>query len=392
MTPDILRKKLQAVPAPIQDWFWSEEAADRVLNIKSKFQLFSEDWQVINDLIVRVEIKDLAWENFTSELIKEFDIDLPEAEKIADEIKLQLLVPIARDLAAYGIGTKEFAVIGANIPRPDMRATGSSIGPVPITTKLPSFFTSGPKPSSESSVFASSAKPVAVPTPAAPATPGSVVPPPQPFRTSVPPPAAESPAPMPVFLRQEAETSSIKTGFDLPMNFTHSSGNQMSGMDTPVPTPPRAARVELGKAPVRYDGAPEPTTRVQKETSPSQNIDYSALARSQADTIPVARPSVSDSGEITFDTPPRTAAIESLEIPLSSNSLSEEEGADASPGVLDKLMQKIAPWHYARFSGRASRSSSVLQAPEEPSKIVNYADTPPLPSNTLPSEPPKPLA
>src|SRR5262245_21061998 len=103
MTAEETRQKLKLVPAPIQDWFWSDDLVERVLELKDKFKLYGERWGVVADLIVRLETKDLPWENFKTELTKQLGIAPVEGEKIYDEVKLQLLMPIARDLAAYGI-------------------------------------------------------------------------------------------------------------------------------------------------------------------------------------------------------------------------------------------------------------------------------------------------
>jgi hypothetical protein len=397
---------LQTVPQPISDWFWSDDLTDRVAVLKKKFGIRGAKARVIPDLLFRLETKQLAWEDFKPTLIKELGILPLKADEIMDEIKLSLLMPIARDLAAFGIGTKEFAVIG-NAPPPP-----SFVGPTQPTTKLPPFFTA---PTAKPPAF--QARPAAPP----PAPPSAAVP--QPPISSIPPAPApvrsSQTGPAPVILRHEPSTSaSVSPGFDIRSNISRL-GDQLKHIDMPLPPPPHAARVELGTAAIWDDGAPKPTVRVQKETAPSRPADYSFDAHQF----------ISGSNEISFGpdlgalnaTPapganaipqPAPAIPESIELPQPPPAIAEP--VEASGGVMDRLMQKIAPWHYARFSKGAARATGALES-AEPSKVVNYVDTDvaapqppattasqagglplptpvPTPLDTSFSDPPKPLS
>jgi len=325
LTSEVVQQKLQQLPLPIRDWFWSEEIADKIVEIKDKFQLYGERWGKVGDLIVRLEIKDLAWEDFKSEIGKALSVPPATAEQIFDEIKLQLLMPIARDLAAYGIGTKEFAVVAAPSP---------AVGPLPTATKLPPFFS----------------------TPAR-STPMPATPPQQP----------SAPTPVPVFLRHEEPVpQAANPTFNIPMDFGNSRGNQIP-QGSAIPPPPRAARVELGRSLPQTDGAVPTPVRIQRETPLPRAAGYSPIMPSVQTAIPIA------AATLHTDLPP----TESVKMPVETSGGTEAfaEGSQRV-GIIDSVMRKVAPWHYARFSRGAPNASSVLEVPAD-ANVVNYADVPP---------------
>lgn len=362
MTAEALRQKIKLVPAPIQDWFWSDELVDRILALKDQFKLYGNRWGIVGDLLVRLETKDLAWENFKVELIKQLGISPIEGEKLYDEIKLQLLMPIARDLAAYGIGTKEFAVIGAaapapvGIPAPAAPPAGSA-GPLPVSTTLPSFFSSP-----------SQVKPFAPP----------------PNIQQAPPPVPAAPnTPAPVFLHQETQTAPAQPVFNMPLDLGNRKGNQFTNAGASTAAPPRPARVELGKQLPQYDGAGPLPVRTQKETPLPRPVDYSTLISPDASRLTIATPEISPSGDISFgmqgasNLPP----MESVQIPVATTPLPDIAATENRGGFVDNILRKIAPWHYERFTA-GGKASQVLEV-AQPGKTVNYAEVPPKPSMTL---------
>lgn len=104
MNVQILRLKLNKVPSEIKLWIGSDQAVEYIKSINQHFNLINKNQKnVIPQLILRLEIKDLEPQYFSGELSHKLGIDKDKAIIIVNEIRRIILNPIKKYLEDYDI-------------------------------------------------------------------------------------------------------------------------------------------------------------------------------------------------------------------------------------------------------------------------------------------------
>ena len=106
-----LQIKLQDVPQEIRHWFGSEKTTLLIMDINQKLKLVGEDRRIIPKLLLRLEVKDLNPQYFTSELSSQLKITHESAKFLAKDIEEKILEPIRQPLLEWGVdaGLIEFS-------------------------------------------------------------------------------------------------------------------------------------------------------------------------------------------------------------------------------------------------------------------------------------------
>ena len=355
-----INEKLKTIPAPIKEWFRSEEVTDVIIAIETRFDLPAED-SILSKMLFDLIVKDLPLEEFENDLKLIFELTPAVAREVYEEIKLRILIPIATDLVADGIGTAELA----------FAAKAASAAPVPV----------GPQLGGWSPVLPGSPAPAAIPAPVvSPAAPASPVP-----ASGMPPASGSTGAPVPLY-RDALSSQAYVTPQSWNVASPVGSGD-LAPASRPMSAsiPPRAAHIDLG-AGIPAQQAKMNSFFVERTTPLPQNVDYGAKAPAPA--APSAAPT-----PISLQDFPSAAPMPAPEIAAPAPSVTQPAGrADTevpSGGFVDSLMKRIAPWHSAKF-GNARRASEVLENPI-PSKSIDYSEAPAAPDLSIPQSMPTPI-
>lgn len=142
-----LHDRFLELPSRIKEWLTSERATFIVIEINKRLELVGEDLKIIPRLIARLVIKDLAPENFISELSKQLRIEGNAAETITQDIFQRILRPIDMFLKEINVFPELIFGKGQKIPPQPLRIVPPippSVSPIP--RPAPSIPLTSPRP------------------------------------------------------------------------------------------------------------------------------------------------------------------------------------------------------------------------------------------------------
>ena len=350
-----IERKFRLVPIPIRDWFSSDAVDAAILEIDREFG-FPETETVLPALLFDVEIGDIPVGNIVNELVaSDLALTEPQARQVFERITSKILVPIAPELTAFGIGRAELAL-------PGTREVYSSS----VTLPQPADAASRPMPVAP--------QPVTLPTAAvpAPATPAPV----QSQEVRLP---QAMPAPVSLYRDALASQTYVPTA-----RIGNLSGSgDLSGTARTAAPSYRPARVDLGMQSTRVDDALK-SIFVHRETHPLQEVDYGAshpvAPAMPAPYAPVPLASSAPMPGERFDASPAPMApviTETVSVPTREAAPAPAEQG----GFIDGIMHRIAPWHAAKFGSQNANAVAELADPV-PAATVNYSESAEIPSAT----------
>lgn len=230
-----LRQRLDAVPLPIRTKMGLDKTTEEVQAIKDKFHIDPKEG-IIARLILRLMIEDLAPQYFAWEIKEYLGVDPETAKKISEEVRDKVLKQAKEDFKKVAI---DISLIG-NLEEP----------PQPSAVPAPAKLDVGGSPVPTA--------PIAnIPMPKAPPIPTAPI-------------AAAKITPAPFMMHQEASVSPLATGSDFKLSVSKDIFKSAPARPMDVPRPPKAAELEIGKAPlppkpsgsVSFRAAPGPQSRV----------------------------------------------------------------------------------------------------------------------------------
>lgn len=237
-----LRQRLDAVPLTIRTKMGLDETTEKVLAIKEKFHIDPKDG-VLARLILRLMIEDLVPQYFAWEIKEILHVDPDVAKKISEEVRDKVLEPARADFKKIAIDISMIGVLEEPPKAPAAIALNVDNVPSP-KTPLPT----APIP-----------KVPPVPMPPAPTGP-----------------IAPTATPAPFMMHQESSATPLVTSSDFKLNIPKDMFRSTPTRPVEIPRPPKAAELEIGKAPL----PPKPPGNVSFRTTPatgSRVVHYTDL-------------------------------------------------------------------------------------------------------------------
>ncbi len=324
-----IEEKYQQIPPALKAWFGSEEVDDAILAIEIGHKLSSSEI-AIPRLLFQVETKDLPVTGFAQALAERLNISLDAAQLIYEDVRSEILLPVRDELTAWGVDTSSFPAPAVKLPAP-------GVLPQPYIPEA-------------------STQTVTLPT-----RPTSTL---------------GTPAPVAIYRDSLSSQSVVQTprfgsiGSD--------SGDISNRAFSTNPTV-RPARIDLGVGSTRVDDALK-SIFVQRETPKVQAIDYGASHPTSAAPIsqPVSLGAVPAPQSPITPPPTFTPSVEVVNVPL------KDKSEPATEGFMDSIMQRIAPWHHAKFDAARNHPSEALEVPV-PSREINYSAEPVVTEHPVPT-------
>jgi hypothetical protein len=350
-----LYSKIAAVPASIRQWLGSVEMTEKNEALEKQFNLPTGSAGTIAKLIQRLQIKDLAPENFSGQLALELNLEKNKALLIVDEIKKAVLLPIQKELENYGVDVTLLDKFNPAVPKP-------AAGPMIISDDKPTLAATAlaqpqepqppaPAPLPEKgwstmrvSDVAPKNQPMAPTTfPAPTKVPVGM---PTAIGASAPVmPPAPKPAPMPMMMVQGGNVPKpIKTAPDFSIVHQNTENIMSRGGVAPSPLKPAVfeggglpARVPMPLAKDRVSNAAGTEARIPASAGMTENarvVHYSDLRSSLPAQLPsVSKAPVAEAGRHVVEMTAESSAPKAMPMGSAATPKPAFETITAKPGM-----------------------------------------------------------